>query len=298
MTVTSAEYGVDLFDESYARHGGRYLQIRIYAPRGQGPFPTLLSVHGGAWTSGARDTNAVLDRDVAARGFLVMSPDFRQPPLAPYPTSIADVNLAARWAQVNAPRFGGRVDRIGGLGTSSGGHQLLLNALLPGDPRYSALPVEQPSPLPVGPLLQYLALCWPIVDPLERYRWARQHGLHKLVFAHERYWETESAMAEGGPQQILDAGRQDPGELPDLLVVQGSADENIPTGATERFVEAYAAAGGKAELQMYAGLPHGFITRDVRHPGSVAAIDLLAGFAARQSGERGDLPGKAVDMTK
>jgi acetyl esterase len=296
--VTSTEQRVDVFDESYACHGERYLQVRIYAPRGRGPFPTLLSVHGGAWTSGARDTNASLDRAVAARGFLVMAPDFRQPPLARYPTSIADVNLAARWATVNGARFRGRADRIGGLGTSSGGHQLLLNALLPGDPQYSALPLEQPSAPSPGPVLHYLALCWPIVDPLERYRWARRNGLPKLVFAHERYWGDEGAMAEGGPQQILDAHRQYPGELPDLLVVQGSADENIPAGATERFVESYAAAGGKAELQMYAGLSHGFITRDVRQPGSVAAIDLIAGFAARQSGEQADLLGKPVDTTK
>jgi acetyl esterase len=286
--VTLTGHGVDVFDESYARHGGRYLQVRIYVPRGGGPFPTLLSVHGGAWTSGARDTNASLDRAVAAWGILVMAADFRQPPLAEYPTSIADVNLAARWAKANASRFRGRADRIGGLGTSSGGHQLLLNALLPRDPRYSALPLEQPSRQPPGPALHYLALCWPIVDPLERYRWARRNGLHKLVAAHERYWGNESAMDEGGPQQVLDAHRQDPGELPDLLVVQGSADENIPAGATERFIESYSAAGS-ADLQMYADMPHGFITRDVHHQHSVAAIDLIAGFVARQSSERTDL---------
>jgi acetyl esterase len=283
------ELGVDAFDESYARHGERYLQVRVYVPRGRGPFPALLSVHGGAWNSGARDTNASLDRAVAARGNLVLAPDFRQPPLAGYPTSVADVNLAARWAKVNAPRFGGRAGQVGGLGTSSGAHLLLLNALLPGDPRYSALPLEDPSRLPPGPLLGYLALCWPIVDPLERYRWARRNSLHKLVTSHERYWGDEAAMAEGGPQQILDRRLPDPGELPDLLVVQGTADENIPAGATERFTESYAAAGGKADLRMYAGLSHGFITRDARQRDSVAAIDLIAGFVARQSGERADL---------
>jgi acetyl esterase len=286
--VTVTTLGVDAFDESYARHGGRYLQVRAYVPRGRGPFTTLLSVHGGAWNSGARDTNASLDRAVAARGNLVLSPDFRQPPLAGYPTSVADVNLAARWARVNAPRFGGRADRLGGLGTSSRAHLLLLNALLPGDPRYGALPLEPPSGLPPGPLLDYLALCWPIADPLERYRWARRNSLHKLVTSHERYWGDEAAMADGGPRQILGRRSWDPGELPDLLVVQGTADENIPAGATEGFTESYAAAGGKAELRMYAGQPHGFITRDVRQRDSVAAVDLIAGFVARQSGERAD----------
>jgi acetyl esterase len=281
---------VDVFDERYVRHGGRYLQVRIYVPRGRGPFPTLLSVHGGAWNSGARDTNARLDRAVAARGNLVIAADFRQPPLAGYPASVADVNLAARWAKVNAARFRGRADRIGGLGTSSGGHLLLLNALLPRDARYSALPLTPSSPLPPGPVLDYLALCWPIVNPLERYRWARRNSLQNLVRSHERFWGDETAMSEGGPQQILDRLSPDPDELPDLLVVQGTADENIPAGATERFTESYAAAGGKADLQMYAGMPHGFITRDVRQLDSVAAIDLIASFVARQSDERADLP--------
>jgi acetyl esterase len=284
------DFSVDAFDESYARHGERYLQVRVYAPRGSGPFPSLLSVHGGAWTSGARDTNASLDRAVASRGIVVMAADFRQPPLAGYPTSIADVNLAARWAAVNAPRFGGSPNGIGGLGTSSGGHQLLLNALRPGDSRYRALKLESPSPPPAGPLLRYLALCWPIVNPVERYRWARRNSLHKLVSAHERYWPNEDAMAEGGPQQIVDRRGHDPGGLPDLLVIQGAADENIPAGATERFVESYASAGGKADLQMYALMPHGFITRDVGHPDSVAAVDSIVGFVARQTNGAPDLP--------
>jgi acetyl esterase len=291
--VASTEVGVDVYDESYVRQGERFLQVRIYAPCGEGPFPTLLSVHGGAWNSGARDTNASLDRAVAARGNLVIAADFRQPPLARYPAPVADVNLAARWTRVNAPRFRGRADRIGGLGTSSGGHLLLLNALLPHDPRYCALPLTPPSPLPFGPVLDYLALCWPIVNPLERYRWARRNRLQNLVRSHERFWGDETAMSDGGPQQILERRWPDQGELPDLLVVQGTADENIPAGATERFTESYAAAGGKASLQMYGGMPHGFITRDVRQQDSVAAIDLIASFIARQSDMRADLPPRA-----
>jgi acetyl esterase/lipase len=291
--VTSTSCSVDAFDESYVRHGQGYLQVRIYVPRGGGPFPTLLSVHGGAWNSGARDTNASLDKALAARGILVMAPDFRQPPLARYPVSVADVHLAARWARANAARFHGRPDRVGALGTSSGGHLLLLNALRPHDPRYSALPLEPPARLPPGPLLHHLALCWPIVDPLERYRWARRNGLHKLVLSHERYWGGEAAMTEGGPQQIIDRLSPYPGELPALLAVQGTADENIPAGATERFVAAYSAAGGQAGLHMYAGMPHGFITRDVRDRDSVAAIDLIACFVAHQSDNQADLSQQA-----
>jgi len=275
---------LDVFDESYVQHGDRSLLVRIYGPRGPGPFPTLLSVHGGVWNSGARDSNASLDKAIAARGVLVVAADFRQPPLGGYPESIADVNLAARWAQANARRFRGRADRIGGLGTSSGGHQVLLNVLRPRDPRYTGLPLT-PSPAPPVPsrVLDHVVLCWPIVDPLGRYRWARRTGMPKMALLHERYWGDEAAMADGSPQLILDRHEADLARLPDLLVVQGTADENIPAGATERFVESYVAVGGKADLHMFADMPHGFITRDAGRYQSLEAIGLIASFIARQS---------------
>jgi acetyl esterase len=279
----------DVFDEAYVRHGDRSLFVRIYSPRGPGPFPTLLSVHGGVWNSGARDSNASLDKAIAARGVLVLAADFRQPPLAGYPESIADVNLAARWAQANASRFSGRADRIGGLGTSSGGHQLLLNALRPRDQRYTALPLAAPAAPPApSQVLHHIALCWPVVDPLERYRWARRTSQLKLALLHERYWGDEAAMADGSPQLILDRREPDPAHLPDLLVVQGTADENIPAGATQRFVQSYLAAGGQADLRMFAGMPHGFITRDVSQHESQEAVELIVGF----------MTGQAVDTAK
>jgi acetyl esterase len=278
-----AHGALDVFDESYVRHGDRSLFVRIYSPRGPGPFPTLLSLHGGAWNSGARDSNASLDRAVAASGVLVVAADFRQPPLGRYPDSVADVNLAARWAQANASRYRGRADRIGGLGTSSGGHLLLLNALRPRDPRYTALPLAQSGAPPASSqVLHHIALCWPIAEPLERYRWARRTSRPQLAAAHERYWGDEAAMADGSPQLILDRREPDLTHLPDLLVVQGTADENIPAGATARFVRCYRAAGGQADLRMFAGLPHGFITRDVNQPQSQQAIEVIVSFIAGQ----------------
>ena len=228
------------------------------------------------WNSGGRDTNASLDKAIAGKGILVIAVDFRQPPLAGYPESIADVNLAGRWAQANAARFRGRDDRIGGLGTSTGGHQLLLSALRPRDPRYTALRLVPALPPVTSTVLHHLALCWPVVDPLERYRWARRGNMQKLMRLHESYWGDEAAMAEGSPQLILDRDEHDVTELPNLLVIQGNADQNIPAGMTQRFVDAYRAAGGDVDLRMFAGMPHGFITRDPSQRQSAEAIELIA----------------------
>jgi len=42
---------IHIEDIEYARHGGAPLLARFYRPEGDGPFPAVLEVHGGAWTS-------------------------------------------------------------------------------------------------------------------------------------------------------------------------------------------------------------------------------------------------------
>src|SRR6185312_2440356 len=94
------------------------LQARLYRPKGDGPFPALVEVHGGAWASGDRLNNAPLDEALAKSGIVVLAVDFRMPPEWRYPHSIADINLATRWLKSHALEFGSRRELVGGLGTS------------------------------------------------------------------------------------------------------------------------------------------------------------------------------------
>ena len=89
-------------DIEYLRHGGKPLLARLYRPKGAGPASALVEVHGGAWTSGDRLNNAVIATTLAAAGSVVLSLDFRMPPEAGYPASIADINLGIRF--LKAPR--------------------------------------------------------------------------------------------------------------------------------------------------------------------------------------------------
>src|SRR5581483_2444861 len=119
------------------------LQARLYRPNGAGPFPALVEVHGGAWASGDRLNNAAIAEALAKSGIVVLSVDFRMPPAHRYPESIQDIHYATRWLKAHAGEFGSRRDLVGGLGTSSGAHQLLLSVLKPHDPRYAALPLAE-----------------------------------------------------------------------------------------------------------------------------------------------------------
>src|SRR5688572_28601723 len=94
--MDNTKYEVDERDVEYQRQGDKPWLAHIYQPRGAGPFPTIVDVHGGAWHNGDRTNNAGIDRALAARGIVVAAVDFRQPPEAGYPASICDVNLAVR----------------------------------------------------------------------------------------------------------------------------------------------------------------------------------------------------------
>ncbi|HEY3880819.1 MAG TPA: alpha/beta hydrolase [Trebonia sp.] len=264
---------ITVFDRGYAAHDPS-LQARVYQPAGTGPYPVLIDVHGGVWNSGDRTTGEMLDQVIAASGVLVVGIDFRQPPQAGYPASIADVHLAVRWARAHAAEFGGDPSVLGGLGTSSGGHQLLLVAMRPDDPRYAALSLpEAPA---AAARLDFLTLCWPIVDPLARYQWACANGKQKLVDRHDAYWGTEAAMAEGNPRLLLDHGGHAP--LPPALIVQGSADQNIPSEIVADFARRYQQAGGPVRFELFAGEPHGFIKRRPAEPAARRSMDLIISF--------------------
>ncbi|PYN44220.1 MAG: hypothetical protein DMD95_11515 [Candidatus Rokuibacteriota bacterium] len=64
--------------------------------------------------------------------------DFRMPPVASYPGSMADITYGIRWAKTRAARWHSRPDRVGTMGSSSGGHQAMLSVMRPKDARYSA----------------------------------------------------------------------------------------------------------------------------------------------------------------
>jgi acetyl esterase/lipase len=264
-------------DLEYQRPSDKPLLARLYRPTGSGPFPAVLEVHGGAWTSGDRLNNADIAKALAADGVVVLSIDFRMPPEAPYPTAVADVNFGVRWLKANAARFASRPELVGGLGSSSGAHLLLLSALKPRDPRYVALhlAIGHDAGLP------WLVACWPVADPLARYHAVKARGNDRLVQAHHQFWPSEDAMGEGNPQRILERGEVV--ELPRALVLQGTNDDNLTPDMADNLVAAYRRRGGTIALEKFEGQPHTFVSRDPTSAASLRALELIKAFVRQQA---------------
>ena len=283
-----ASYELDVEDVEYVRHGEKPLIARLFRPRGKGPFPLMVELHGGAWCRGDRSDDTVINEPLAKSGVLVAALDWRMPPVAPYPASLADIHYAIRWLKTRATDLGGRPESVGLMGTSSGGHLAMLAAMRPRDPRYSAIP------LPAGPLwvdasVYCVVMCWPVIDPLGRYHYAKKlkEGgkpypvmVDRVLPAHDQFWLTEEAMAEGSPALALE--REEQVEKPPVLYLQGTADVAHPRPDLERFVESYRKAGGHLELELFEGETEGFIGKNPNSPASERAIQKIIEFVHKQ----------------
>jgi acetyl esterase/lipase len=209
----------------------------------------------------------------------VLALDFRLAPAVPYPGSVADINLGIRWLKANVARWGGNAALVGGLGTSSGGHQLLLNVLRPRDLKYTVHSLTGGEDIDAS--IAYLVICWPISDPVARYRMAKETGNDRLVSNHHAFFGTEQVMAEASPQRIVEAGVSL--KLPPALLIQGTNDANVTPDMADRFAAAYAKAGGQIMLRKFEGQPHTFIPQNPTSAASVEALQLITEFIGRQT---------------
>src|SRR5918999_4782768 len=109
-----ARFDIDVREEPFRRTAkGRQLMARIYQPKGAGPCPVLLDLHGGAWNNKDRFANETMARAVAASGVLVVSIDMTLAPEAPYPASVQDAKHHAGLARRQRASFtSGKVRRL------------------------------------------------------------------------------------------------------------------------------------------------------------------------------------------
>ena len=266
-TIT-ANHTVAIEDVEYQKE----MLARLYRPSGAGPFPAALQVHGGAWTgkdrTDMRKSIEATKMPLSASAFAMKS----LPPVAPHPGSIQDINLGIRWLKATAREFKSRPEWVGSWGTSSGGHQVLLAAMRALNSTYSALS----GPAGVDAKQAWVISGWGVLDPLLRYNLAKKAGNKELVHLHDTFWLTEAAHEDASPPAMLKRGEKC--ELPPALVFGGDEDEWVPVELMRSFVADYNKAGGNAELHLYEGANHGFMTGKPDAPYAAPAIERMKQF--------------------
>lgn len=94
----------------------------LYMPEGKGPFPLVVTVHGGGWKSRNRDDMESIAESLAEHGFVVFNINYRFSPEHRHPVPILDLEKAIQYLKSNKEKFKINENKIGLWGYSSGGH--------------------------------------------------------------------------------------------------------------------------------------------------------------------------------
>jgi acetyl esterase/lipase len=274
-----ARYELNVMDVEFRRNSaGRQLMARVYQPVGEGPFPVMLDLHGGAWNNRDRFAEEPMDRAIAESGIVVVAIDQTRAGEAPYPADVQDANYAIRWLKWKAPSWNGDASRLGVFGSSSGGHVAELLGMRPHDPRYNAIPLPEAPDLDAT--VAFVATRSPVSNTSARYDNAAAHDREGMMQNNKNYFVPWESIHEANPQEILE--RHEDVSLAPLLIMQGALDDNVLPEVQKQFCDTYNAAGGDCEYALFEGSEHRWTAEE--SPQTDRARETVKQFIARQLG--------------
>ncbi len=113
-------------DLVYASRNDQPLRADVYRPTGQGPFPAVLCVHGGAWMFGSKSHVAGIARRLAEAGYTAVAVNYRLAPKHKFPAQLEDCRAALLWMRKDAKQHKIDPNRLAAWGYSAGGHLVAL----------------------------------------------------------------------------------------------------------------------------------------------------------------------------
>jgi acetyl esterase len=271
----TAKFDLTVSELEYRRTAkGRALLARVYQPSGPGPFPVVLSLHGGAWNAKDRSAEDPFNRAIAEAGALVVAVDLTLAPEAPYPACVQDASYALRWLKANAKTWKGDASRIGVFGSSSGGHVAELLAMRPNDARYNAISFTGGSA--ASP--DYVLMRSPISNTFARFETAQANKVDAMIKNNTTFFVPWETIHESNPQEILE--RKERVTLKPFLIMQGALDSNMLPVFQTKFVQTYRAAGGACDYTVFEGCEHEWVAKP--GPETTRAHEMAKAFIARQ----------------
>jgi acetyl esterase/lipase len=229
-------------------HGAHLLDLRLPVT-GKPPYPLIIYIHGGGWTSG--DKSMFPTVLLHAHGYATASINYRLSPKDKFPAQIVDCKAAVGWLRSHASSLNLDPNRIGVWGASAGGH---LAALLgtTGDARAPAW--AAPS---AGSSNRVDAVCdW--CGPTDLITIVSQgglknriiHAVSSLLGAHP--WLRPDLAKEASPITYVHKG------CPPFLIMHGDQDPLVPPGQSKQLTDALKAHGVDCSWQLIPGASHNF----------------------------------------
>ncbi len=249
---------------------GGQIPVRIYTPKGAGPFPVLVYFHGGGWVLGNIDSHDAVCRVLTnLADCITISVDYRLAPEHKFPAAPEDCYAATRWAADHADNFNGDAQRIAVGGDSAGGNLTAVVALMARDRG--------------GPRLVYQLLMYPVTDHYTLNTPSTQeNATGYFLTADDMVWfwdlyvtsEDDTKHPHASPLRA-----QDLSNLPPAMVITAEYDPLRDEG--EMYANRLREAGNQVTAKRYNGVIHGFVSfRGMVDQGKQALEDAAAGLRA------------------
>ncbi|HLM97022.1 MAG TPA: alpha/beta hydrolase [Acidimicrobiales bacterium] len=267
---------IDYVGDGIRAHRLDIIRRRVDPPTGA---PVLIYIHGGAWVIGdKREQGLPLLHELARRGWVAVTINYRLSPRATWPDHIVDCKRAVAWVRENIAEYGGDPAFVAVSGGSAGGHLAALVGLTSGDPQF------QPGFEGADASVDACVPCYGVYD-MTAGRGTSWYDEGLLTLLERRVFKRRLADDPEVFEAASPLHRVHP-EAPPFFVIHGTNDTLVPVADARTFVSALRAVS-KAPV-LYAELPytqHAFdVLPSVRSAHAVAAVvRFLEGVRSRRS---------------
>jgi acetyl esterase/lipase len=245
-----------------ARHG---LSLDVYRPREARNAPVVVFFYGGDWTHGKRQWYRFVGSALAARGMVVIIPDYRKYPAVRMDGFMQDAARAVAWAHDYAGVHGGNPQQLFVMGHSAGGQ---IAALLATDRHWL-----HDAGLPNDVLAGCIGLAG-VYDfaPLP----AKEHDM-RVIFG-----QTPVEQARGEPVTHVGGGE------PPMLLLHGTADREVAPANSQSLARVLQDHGDTVTMRMYPGIGHSPLLLALARPlrGHADTLADIVGFVGASLSRR------------
>jgi acetyl esterase/lipase len=223
------------------------LCLDLYLPNGNGPFPTLVCLHGGAWLRGSQRQYQSWGPWLAERGYAVAAVDYRLSSLASpaWPGVWEDVRCALDWLITQAPALDIDNARLGTIGDSAGGHMAAMLSL------HEATAKRIRAMVGVYGIYD-LVDWWRVTQPPKR----TDDPVKKLMGS--SYTDAKADYESFSPLHRVQALQARPAAS--YLIIHGNEDGIVHHNQSERFIAALREKDGDVEDLLISGAGHHWFT--------------------------------------